>query len=157
MTLNWKGAVTPPRVAQVVERMRESDRLEVFHWAGDTPARAVQQALEASDLSICILNEEREAAGLCGVTGYQGGHYRLIWLLGTDELTSTRAHRRLMVQEGRRWVDALLAAGMGPLGNACMWKNATSRRWLRALGFEFGAPYPAGRSAELFVNFWRTA
>lgn len=154
--MNWKGAVTPQRAAYVAANMRQRDRLEVFHWSGDTPEEAVAQALGASVVSICILGREAQPLGLCGVTAPSSEDgCRLIWMLGTDELTSTREYRRMLVLEGRRWVEAVAAAGLLPLANACAWNNTRSRRWLRALGFQFGTPFPAGTSGRLFVNFWR--
>jgi hypothetical protein len=151
----WRQPVTPAVIDYVAAHMRESDKreLEAMHGPCDVSALACLLG-EWTDpdspynATIAITDEHGVPAGICGCA------HEIIWMLGTEELTSTREHRRLLVVEGRRWVEELLA--IRPyVHNYCLADNRESIRWLKALGFRFSEPRPMGPSGRLFRYFWR--
>ena len=148
----WRQPVTPAVIDYVAQHMRESDKRELEAMHGRLDVSALARLLDCwvdFDMAIAITDEHGVPAGICGCD--PGG---MIWMLGTEELTSTREHRRLLVEEGRKWVEELLAEDRGYLYNWCLADNKTSIRWLEALGFTFAEPRPMGPSARLFRFFW---
>jgi hypothetical protein len=152
----WRQPVTPEVINYVAQHMRESDKreLEAMHGPCDVSALARLLGEWANpdspyNATIAITDEHGVPAGICGCNG------QTIWMLGTEELTSTREHRRLLLVEGRKWVEELLAEAGGPLHNYCLADNKESIRWLKALGFAFAEPQPMGPSGRLFRYFWR--
>jgi hypothetical protein len=157
----WRQPVTPEVINYVAQHMRESDKRELEAFGlfalvgGRRDASALARLLvfwvdmDSQRGAIAITDEHGVPAGICGCNG------QTIWMLGTKELTSTREHRRLLVVEGRKWVEELLTEGRGPLHNYCLADNKESIRWLKALGFAFAEPQPMGPSGRLFRYFWR--
>lgn len=141
---------TPGRLERIAAALREQDRIEVMASDGLTPSEAVLSSWRCSDVCRCILGDDGQEVGVCGVNG------ETIWLLGTAGLTSTRSHRIQLVRRGRRWVDELLET-RPRLGNWVFAANVESVRWLRSLGFTVHPPIPYGPSARLFSYFERVA
>lgn len=155
-TFQWRRPVAPWAANYVAARLRRADEREVLASHNASPHQAVMQALEAATVAEAIHTEDGEPAGICGVTSMgDQGRGSMIWMLGTDQLTSTRTHRRLLVVEGRKWVDELLEQGHGPLFNWCLADNQAAIRWLEALGFSFDRPEPYGFGGRLFQHFVR--
>jgi hypothetical protein len=150
------GTPTLARLERVIDNMRHRDRLEVMASDAITSRDAVLDGWRRSNVCECILDEEDQAVGVCGLNG------NVIWMLGTDELTATPARRRQLVRDGILWVDALAemqreAHGRTLLHNYVHAANLGSIRWLQALGFTVAdRAEPRGPSAQLFRYFWRT-
>lgn len=138
----------------IAANLREQDALEVLSSHGHTPREAVMAAALAPG-SIChlILGDDDSPVGVCGLDG------DTIWMLGTDQLTSTRSHRQQLAIGGRRWVNwlALLrleSCGYFLFGNFVFAANVESIRWLKFLGFEVeDKPIPMGPSGRFFREF----
>jgi len=153
----WGRPIAPWAAEYVADRMRLSDELEVMASHHMHPKEAVEHAIEGASVALSIHAEDGEPIGICGVSPSdlipRGGY---VWLLGTDGLTATDNRRRLLVVEGRRWIDGLLADGHGPLFNWCKATNGAAIRWLTQLGFQVDqVPEPYGPSGQLFRYFWR--
>jgi hypothetical protein len=141
---------TPGRLERLAANLREQDRIEVMASDGLTPAEAVYSSWRGSHICRCILGDDGQEVGICGVNG------EVIWLLGTAELTSTRSHRLQLARRGREWVDELMETHKR-LHNLVFAANVESVRWLQSLGFTVYPPVPHGPSAQLFSYFERVA
>lgn len=138
------------RVKYVAAHLRRQDALEVFCSHGHQPAEAVFSSWKNSPDCRCIESDDGTPVGLCGVGC--GGQ---IWLLATDGLLATSAHRRQFIKGAKQWVDGLIADGAGPLWNWALASNVATLQWLRSLGFAIDPPKPRGPCAQLFCYFER--
>jgi hypothetical protein len=136
----------------VARNLRLSDQQELMAAEGRDPFDACMDAFRVSDECIAIVGDDERVVGLAGVNG----HY--IWMLGTDELTSTESHRRQLAAGARRWINAVVqdiraSKGQVLLHNWVHAKNIDSIRWLKSLGFTVHEPEPHGPSLQLFCYF----
>ena len=147
-SMRWAEA-TPERALRVAYNLREEDKTEVWLSHRMTAVDAVMQSLGKASLCRCIETLDGVPVGLTGLNGNR------IWMLGTQELTATRARRLQLCKEGRDWVQHCLSAAGMAIGNDVYSKNTDSIRWLKHLGFRVAKPRPMGHSGALFCEFWR--
>ena len=140
---------TLERALRIARGLRDEDKTEVWLSHRVTPEEAVTQSLSVADLCRCIETADGVPVGLTGLNGNR------IWMLGTKELTATRARRLQLCKEGRDWVQHCLSAAGMAIGNDVYSKNTDSIRWLKHLGFQVAKPRPMGYSGALFCEFWR--
>jgi hypothetical protein len=146
---------TIERLEEIAAHLREADRREVLASSGLGGREALLTSWKHSTECRCIEGDAGNPVGACGV------NRSTIWLLGTDELLSTRSHRLQFAREGRKWVDGLIRdaiiEGRPPLlENMVCHRNAAAIRCLEFLGFEVFPPVPVGPTLELFSYFRRT-
>lgn len=146
--MKWASA-TEERAKYVAKRLRASDQTEVRLSHGMEPSLVAIESWANSDMCMAIVDEEGAPLGMTGLEG------DLIWLLGTDGLTSTRHRRMQLCTEAEEWVQHCLKQVDGPIGNYVYAKNGRSIRWLSKLGFTIHQPEPYGPSGALFCPFWR--
>lgn len=146
--MRWAPA-TEERVKYVAKRLRASDQTEVRLSHGIEPYLVAVQSWANSELCQAIVDEEGVPLGITGLDD------DLIWLLGTDDLTSTAQRRMQLCTEAEEWVQHCLKQVDGPIGNYVYAKNRRSIRWLSRLGFTIFPAEPHGPSGALFCPFWR--
>lgn len=151
--MRWDPA-TEWRVSHVARQLRKSDDLECRYAYAISGAEALWEAWRQSGTVHCISADDGEPLAIAGLND------TVIWLLGTDGLTSTPQRRTALALGGRRWTDSLLEEqrqrGTTPLlENWVFARNVESVRWLRNMGFFVATPQPMGRSAQLFSHVWR--
>jgi hypothetical protein len=141
----------PWRVDFVGTNLRKSDDLECRFAYGISGREALHNSVAASEIVRCICADDGEPLAVAGVNG------SVIWLLGTNGLTSTTGRRRALAIGGRRWVDQLAWERRtgAALENWVFAGNVESVRWLRSMGFTVETPRPMGPSAQLFHHAWR--
>tara|TARA_R100001460_G_scaffold16356_2_gene35742 strand:+ start:1534 stop:1980 length:447 start_codon:yes stop_codon:yes gene_type:complete len=137
-------------IEEVGFEMREADELEVRLSHDLDPLTAVIESAKNSDICKVIEGDNGNPVGLTGVTNQS------IWLLGTDELTATKNHRKTLCIDGIKWVEYCLDKTKKPIGNWVYHENKSSIKWLKYLGFTVETPRPYGLSRALFCQFWRT-
>lgn len=137
-------------VWHVAHHVREQDDLEARLGWGMAGNHAVIVSWAASDLCVVIEGDDGNPIGVTGLDG------TTIWMLGTEELTATRSHRRQLCSLGRRWVAHCLERVNMPIGNHAYAKNRRTLRWLKHLGFQVEAPVRFGPNNQPFCPFWRT-
>lgn len=116
-----------PVDAALVEAGRNSIRSRAGFWNGDLVA--------------CWGIVPRDAAHGDGAP----------WLLATDAIDRPEV-RRAFIRHGSTEMQSLVN-GYGRLWNVVHRDNATARRWLRFMGFEFRDPKEYLISGEPFVRF----
>jgi|SaaInlStandDraft_2_1057019.scaffolds.fasta_scaffold17445_2 hypothetical protein len=142
--------ITPSNAAAVyvANHMREADRLEVASL-GVTPHRAIEISWNHSTTAhmVAVGGSPSILFGVCpeSVLTRKG----IPWLLATDgiELVSRR-----FLRECRGHLDAMFTS-YDTLSNMVSVDNAVSIRWLEWMGFQFGAPVPAGIVGQMFYPF----
>jgi hypothetical protein len=143
---------TEERAEFVAQRLRFSDCMEVLAAEGRSGYEGAMAAWRDSGIKEAIEGDQGDPVGLCGVNG------NYIWMLGTDDLTSTESHRRQLVRGARRWISAVVEQKLRTEGQCllCNWvcaRNLESVRWLQSLGFTVDRPEPIGHSLQLFRYF----
>jgi len=151
--MKWQPA-EQSMVELVALNLRHSDDLECRYAYGISGEQALREAWKVSEIVNCICADNGEPLGVAGLNG------NVVWLLSTDELTSTPQRRAALALGGRRWTDHLLQeqemVGESPLlENWVFAANVESLRWLRAMGFTIAKPEPIGPSCQLFCHVWR--
>jgi hypothetical protein len=146
--MRWAPA-TEERVKYVAKRLRASDQVEVRLSHGIDPYLVAVESWASSSICQAIVAEDGTPLGITGLDE------DLIWLLGTDDLTSTRMRRMQLCREAEEWVQHCLKRVDGPIGNYVYAKNGESIRWLSKLGFTVFPAEPYGPSGALFHPFWR--
>lgn len=141
---------TADDIAFVADRMRAGDVLECS--AVDptmTPLTSLSNSVMASTSSFTVLVDGQPVA-IFGFI-YEGTLGAEIWLLGTDHLERLP---REAVTEGRRILDGW-ADEFGLLHNFVDDRNTRAKRWLRAVGCDFGGTRPVGPDGVPFRYFWK--
>ncbi len=139
---------TPERALRIAYNLREADKTEVWLSHRMTATEAVMRSVETAGICRCIETTEGVPVGLTGLNGNR------IWMLGTQELTATRARRLQLCREGGEWVQHCLSVAGMSIGNDVYSRNTDSIRWLQHLGFRVAKPRPMGPSSALFSEFW---
>ncbi len=129
MTLTYRRP-TADDIAFVADHMRQDDVLEVAASHGHSPMNALVYAVTASDRCYTAVHD---GIPLCifGYARYENAAG--VWLLGTDHLVSPKS-RRVFLRESRRITDRWVGK-FNLIFNFVDAKAATTRRWLRWLGF----------------------
>ncbi len=141
---------TPDHVSFVADRMRASDRAEVWAAARLSPYDALRVAVEDSAQAWTGLVGNEPVCLFGAAPGTLVSGTGVPWLLATNTLEkhgtaflrrNRDAVKRMTHQFSRleNWVDA---------------RNVVSRRWLMWLGFHCEAAVPYGASGLLFHRFW---
>lgn len=129
--------------------LRKSDRLELERGASESsPSAAPLRSLEASIIAWTLVSPAGTPIAVFGVApDRRTPQAGIVWLLGTPELA--RAGKTL-VAKGRYYVG-LMSKLFAVLHNAVDAENLSTRRWLRALGFEEGDTVQAQRTDHPFT------
>ena len=132
-------------------RLRETDRVELYHSTGEGPAAALKKSFEWSEEVECAVEDGTVIAiwGIVRVNDKLG----VPWMVGSDALSRFPVR---LVAYSRAWVARQLAR-YACLANYVHAGNHTSIRWLEALGFAFDPPAPFGVNQQLFMKFHQTA
>lgn len=119
-------------IAELAPKIREQDKIEIFHSHGMTPAEGLKFSLERAQEANSIVSDDGKIIGMFGV-GEFTPNIGIPWLLGTDELPKIA---REFIPESRAWIDRV-HAHYDVLFNFVYAGNTTSIRWLKWLGFSF--------------------
>lgn len=121
--------------AELSQRLREIDIVELRAEADTPPLTAIERSIEASGRRCYAVREC--GIGTLGVFGFapsqrdaRGGR---IWLLGSDRLTR---HSRAFAQYSRPWIQFLID-DFEVAFNFVSADNTIAIRWLKWCGFEF--------------------
>lgn len=129
--------------------LRAEDELEVRLSHNVDPVTAMLESFINSDICDALEGDDGTPVGMCGVARQQ------IWLLGTDNLTINKSHKKFLCIDGKEWVETCLKKVGKPLGNWVYAENKKSIKWLKYLGFTVNDPRPYGHNRALFCQFWR--
>ncbi|BBF92841.1 phage protein Gp13 family protein [Blastochloris tepida] len=126
----------PAHIPAIAQRMRSADVAEVRAASGLSPADALRFGLSKSSACFTALVDGRPEImfGVGDMDAASG--IGCVWLLGTDAVDR---HFRLFLRQSVEWLRKLLSR-YSVLRNFVSDDNAVSKRWLRWLGAEFGAP-----------------
>lgn len=132
----------------IAPRLREQDRVEV---AAASDTEDVQAALLASlDRSkrtwVAVIDGRPEC--IFGI-GELNQHHGVPWMLGTPAILK---HQRRLLVDARSIVEDMQDA-YRVLYNMTHADNAVAIRWLKRLGFTFGAPFQ--HNSHTFLPFYR--
>ena len=144
---------TAERLLFIADNLREQDAKEVMSSHGKDAKEACMESWVHSQLSRCFEGDDGNPVGIWGVNHL--GDEQIIWMLGTNNLTATKSHRRQMHRLATTALKELVANGCDYLHNWCMAENKTSLHWLRHLGFTIDEPAPFGAENDMFCHFWR--
>jgi hypothetical protein len=137
-------------VRYVALNMREDDKQEVSAASGMDPLRALEFGVSASSgYCYAALDPKGWPAVVFGVVEMPFGGAP--WLLGTDSIAR---YARRFHKEAVAIVDRMLT-DWGTLYNLVDARNTVHVKWLRRLGFSFGAPVIHGVEQRPFLPFSR--
>lgn len=117
---------TPESIAFLADNAREVDVTEGYYSCGTWDFPTILRASVAASEHCLVASDDEGPVSIFGVT--KDGE---VWMIGTDRMAR---HARALVRKGRHFVT-LWAKVFGPLHNVVLWRNTTSIRWLRHLGF----------------------
>jgi hypothetical protein len=143
--MRWVAA-TEVHAKAVARSLRPCDVHELLMAGYRDPEQECMMSYFHTPGTRAILGDNGQPVGLFGLGG------GIIWMLGTEELTATPAHRRQLARGARAWVEQLRLDRV----EACNWAfsaNATGIRWLQSLGFRVHHPEPHGPYGMLFRYF----
>lgn len=124
---------TPEEIRYVLERLRESDRIEAEAQSGLDYQTAVKYSLSMSSFkAVAVLRGEPSA--LIGVCSGRSSRAGTIWMVGTDNLRGITA--RKFYTYSYLIVKSLMDV-YGTLSNYVMDSNTATKRWLMRLGASF--------------------
>lgn len=143
--MKWVIA-TREHAEHVAGALRSSDVRELVMAGYRDPQRECMLSWLHTPDARAILGDNGIPVGLFGLNG------RLVWLLATNDLTSTPSHRRQLARGARRWVASLRQQGRSA-ENWAFSANHSALRWLKSLGFTVHPPAPHGPYGMLFSFF----
>lgn len=140
----------PGDEATVVERMRLSDRREIYYLAALRPKTAVDVTLSQSVATFTATVDGRPEMlfGMCKRS--QLSDVGVPWLLGTDVVDRHQFAFRRSREYFRRFERAFPV-----MENHALAENIITLRWLKWLGFDMSEPQPYGVFGVPFVRFGR--
>lgn len=148
--------LTLAAVLSVAERMRESDRREVFAlaWPGrDTPEAIAMEVVRVTAFGATIHSRDGEPQAALGLAPLWPGVYSA-WMFATGRWSEV--WRSAVKHALREMRPAAEAAGMWRAQCHSAADHYSGQRFLRALGFQpEGRPVPFGRGRELFAPWAR--
>ncbi|MGL5935027.1 MAG: phage protein Gp13 family protein [Cetobacterium sp.] len=119
-------------VTYIGRHMREADRREVYAASGLSQESALEQSVSMSNIACTVVGDY--PAAIFGVYATSDSE-AVVWLLGTDELTSKSLKRELLKQS-RDYLDRLQE--FRPLlFNYVDERNTLHIRWLKWAGCTF--------------------
>ncbi len=147
-----KAEVVPAEqrhIEELINTMREADRVELWAASRSTPEQALSNALRSSHQAWTGLIDG-EVACMFGVvpqswmhgTGYP-------WMLGSELIVT---HQKLFLRRCRGQVQSM-AQSFRYLHNYVDARNDKAIRWLEWLGFEIEEPEPWGVAGLPFRHF----
>lgn len=145
-------APQPGDAVRVAQQLRAADRLEL-QAAGLTGPREWRDAIEEgiAHSPLCwTATVNRTPAAVFGCRPLPELGVAAPWFLGTDAVLR---QRRAFVRLAPAYIDSMLAT-YPLLRNAAHAENREALRWLRAAGFELGAPFEV-QSGARFIEFTR--
>ena len=144
--------VTDNVISEIADKMRQSDKDEVWASSRSTPHEAVVRSIYLSDWWAVVKSEDI-VLGVVGVAEIpdDGMFPRAApWFLGTDEVdTNPKAFVKAVKQ-----IVVILSQRYSVLTNYVHAENEKAIRLLRHLGFKIkNTPDPVGAGGELFYRF----
>ncbi|MDY2983873.1 MAG: hypothetical protein SOR75_00900 [Synergistes jonesii] len=133
---------------ETIDDMREADRRELEAAEGDVKI-AVLRGWLGSSYCFAARDGRGRTLGLFGVFR-EDAHWWCPWLIGTSALDECR---RDFVRLSAALFPRLLKR-FPNMRNYVDARNERSVRWLKRLGFQFGAPEPYGVAGLPFYRFW---
>lgn len=143
------GAVTPDKVAYLVENMKPMDRLECFLSTGAYPAEVLSRSLEASAWAY-TLEAEYSPQVIFGVAS--SGRYSLTgipWAITTH----WAVRHPFSFVKFMKAPKEVMCSEYSALENFTLCGNIASSRWLSRTGFTLDAAAPFGPFGALFHKF----
>lgn len=129
--------VTEEDIVELIDNIREIDRLEVWYLNALEPEAAIRQSVEESEFCAAArLEETGELICIYGVSSISIlGKVGAPWMLGTDAVAKIPFG---LVRRTRHAVKSVLRNRYDLLINTIWDKNEATKRYLRACGFKFG-------------------
>ena len=131
--MGYKVRETIKRDCEILaEKMRESDRNEIWSSHRATPIEALEQGLnESGDFCYTLLLNE-EVVGIFGVNRVDNKS-GVVWLMGSSNMTSNKSGFYKVSKEYLR----LFRKEFDMLFNYVDNRNKQTSKWLEKLGFSF--------------------
>lgn len=133
----------------LADKMRESDKQEVWHSDGMSPLVALQTSYDASSECHTIISDDGDIIGMFGVAPSSINGCGAPWLLASEEL---RKCAREFIPQSKAWIETI-HDDYDLLFNYVHAANTVSIRWLKWLGFNFVRELEYGVNPSQFIEF----
>lgn len=142
--------VTQDDVINLVNNLREADRLEIEATTDEDVLEAVEQTVESSPQVAMAGYANGELVCIFGVaTPFILTDQGTPWCLFTPNVEK---YRHLFLRQSKPYVELMLEH-YKTLFNFVDCRNTLAIRWLKWLGFKFGEPVPYGVQGLDFYPF----
>jgi len=149
---------TRERAQHVASNLRQEDLFEAWCAYGLSGEEALMASWESSPICRCLMADDDEPVGLCGLDG------TTVWFIGTEKVYSTARHRRQFAKMSKAWVESLIEIGARRLENRVLLHESLDNRerfrWLSYLGFTIDDCISDPRIEPVthaFRHYWREA
>jgi hypothetical protein len=113
-------------------RLRRADEAEIAAVTIEPPVRVLVNGITRSDPCFTVKTAGGEPCGLFGIRDSGHPQSAVVWMLGTDDLTSNGL---TFLRHSRHWLDEL-HKNHRLLFNVIDARNTVHRRWLDWMGFD---------------------